>query len=130
MVGVVVLLYLVSGLMLTRTAPDEIRWILWILLATLIFPLLLVGIWLRRRLWGHPPAKGRFPGFAQRGTRLKGYVVAAIVTAISAAEQARHGMTVRRFSAKTADIFIWNFAAFAVLIATVEILEWRRKRLS
>src|ERR1700722_18445111 len=80
--------YLIFGFILTRSAPSDIRWMAWILLATFVFPFgivaLLIGRWRRKQISTVPTAtlvRGR--------PRSKIYLVLAIVTAISATEQAR-----------------------------------------
>jgi hypothetical protein len=46
--------YLVFGFTLTRSAPSDIRWMAWILLATFVFPFgfvaLLLGRWRRKQI--------------------------------------------------------------------------------
>ena len=59
--------------------------------------------------------------------RLKVYLAATAVTIISAIEQARVAALKRGFSATTGDIVFWNFTALAVLIAVLELIEWRKR---
>ena len=122
--------FLLFGLIFTRRAPTNIRWMVWIYVggfctAMLVFSLALVHS-LRRR--------GIIAGAASTTTthapskRIKIYVAALLVTIISATEQARVVAFRQRFSATTGDILFWNFVALAVLIAAVELLEWWNRR--
>jgi hypothetical protein len=52
------------------------------------------------------------------------------VTAISATEQARINLEKHLFTATAADIFFWNFGALALLIAIIELSQWRKRLLA
>lgn len=128
MVVVVTAIFLAFGFVLTRSAPSEIRRIIWIILAGLTFPLLLAGLWLRRRIWRSRAPVARSSSLVRLRTRLMAYLLAAVVTAVSTEEQARVLLAKRPSTANTMDILLWNFAGLAVLIAVLEVIEWRRRR--
>ncbi len=122
--------FLVFGFVLTRSAPGDIRWMVWILMASFVFPFgfvaLLIGRWLRRR----QISTAQTATLVDSRPRSKFYLVLAIVTAISANEQARIVRERHLFAATAADIFFWNFGALAVLIAIIELSQWRRRLLA
>ena len=119
---------LLCGFILTRGAPVEIRWMVWIYVAgfgfLFCFAALLVGRWWRRKLGGSFVSVSQTPKLVRPKNRGIVYAVAAAVTAISATEQAARHL----FAATTADIFFWNFAILAFLIGTLEFVEWRKRR--
>jgi hypothetical protein len=123
-----------AGFLLTRTAPSEIRWIVWIVTASLIFPIWLagcvVGRWVRRRDNEAPPPTTGTHRPVRVKNRIKLYLVLAIVTAVSATAQTKIFLSRHLFYATTADVFLWNFAALAVLVAIYELIEWRMQRSS
>jgi hypothetical protein len=121
--------YLVFGFILTRSEPSDIRWIAWILLATFVFPFgfvaLLLGRW-RRKQTSTAQTAVRVTSRPRSST----YLVLAIVTAISATEQARINLEKHFFAANAADIVFWNFGALALLIAITELSQWRKRLLA
>jgi hypothetical protein len=127
---VAIVSYFAVGFLFTRTAPIEIRWIVWILTATLVVPMyiagLLVGRWVRRRDLGAPSRTNANRRPVSARTRLKIYLVVAGVTAVSASEQAKAILSRRLFAATISDIFLWNFAALGVLVAIYELILWRK----
>jgi hypothetical protein len=121
--------YLVFGFILTRSAPSDIRWMAWILLATFVFPFgfvaLLMGRWRRKQI-----------STAQTAVRVTSrprsgiYLVLAIVTAISATQQIRINSEKHLLAATAADIVFWNFGALALLITIIELSHWRKRLLA
>lgn len=119
--------FLIFGFVLTRSAPGDIRWMAWILVATFVFPFgfvaLLIGRWLRR----NQVSTAQTAALVGSRRRSKMYLVLAIVTTISASEQARIMRERRLFAATAADIFLWNFGALAALIAIIELSLWHKR---
>ena len=131
---VAIVSFLGFGFLLTRTAPIEIRWIVWILAASLVFPIslagLLVGRWVRRKDTGATPSTTGTRRPVRLKTRINIYLVLIIVTAVSATEQAKAFLSRQLFNATIGDVFIWNFSALGVLVAIFELVEWRKRRSS
>jgi hypothetical protein len=104
----------------------------WSYVAGFTFPLgaaaLLVGRWRRRMLGGPQTASAKLPAPVHRNSRRVSYIAAAMVTTVSATEQARVNQAKHLFKATTGEIFFWNFATLAVLIAIVQLVEWRKGR--
>lgn len=124
-----VLCILLFGFLFTSRAPANIRWMVWIYVGGFCvvlsgFSLLLIR-YLRRSgiITGTASNASRFT----HRNRLKVYLAATAVTIISAIEQARVAALKRGFSATTGDIVFWNFTALAVLIAVLELIEWRKR---
>src|SRR5580704_1596114 len=122
--------YLLFGFILTRSAPADIRWMAWILLATFVFPFgfvaLVIGRLRRKQI-----STVQTPPLLRCRPRFKIYLGLAIVTAISVTEQARIIREKHFFAATGADIiFFWNFGALALLIAIIELSQWRKRLLA
>jgi cation transport ATPase len=124
--------FLLFGFLLTRSAPADARWIVWILAASFIFPFcflfLLVGRWLRRRF---PPAAlpaSPAPRLLAAGTRVKIYAAITGATLLFVMDEARIVRTKHLFGATTRDVFFWEFVGLAVLIALGRFFEWRKRR--
>jgi hypothetical protein len=128
MVIAVIAYFLGGGFILTRDAPNQIRGILWILLAGLIFPLLLLGILLRRTIHKENATGPIIRTNLRLRTRIVAYFVSASVTAVSAAEQVRVNLAKKLLAAAAGEIFLWNFAALVALIAICEFIAWRMRR--
>jgi hypothetical protein len=60
--------------------------------------------------------------------RLKIYLAAAAVTALSATQQTRSVTFREKFAATAGDIFFWNFVMLAILVVIVELFEWPKRR--
>lgn len=127
---ITVVLYLFTGFVLTRNASTQIRWSLWILAFILILPIsvggLIYGRWVRRRDLGLPQPTIEGRRLVPLKTRLKIYLALAVVTAISAIEQAR--VLPRYFFATADEVFFWNFVVLSALVAIFEAIQWRARR--
>jgi hypothetical protein len=78
---------------------------------------LLVGWWVRRKTAGITWA-------ARRENRLLAYLLAAVVTVPSARLQSII------LPVPFGKLLLWNVAFLAILIATAEFAEWRKRRLA
>jgi hypothetical protein len=129
--------FFVFGGLLTRRAPSELRWFVWMYVGGfyLVFGVcaLLLVRHLRRR--GHLRQRDGSPDVADASPaetsvqvhfrkRIKIYLAAGAVTAVSATEQSNSVAFRQRFAATTGEIFLWNFAAFAVVILVAELVVW------
>jgi hypothetical protein len=99
----------------------------WILLATFVFPFGFVALLIGRSLRRKQISTAQPATLVHSRPRSKIYLVLAIVTTISATEQARIIRERHLFAATAADIFFWNFGALAVLIAIIELSRWRKR---
>lgn len=120
---------LLFGSMFTNRAPANIRWMVWIYIGgfytvMLVLSLFLVQSLRRRGIIASDATAASTHGEPSR--RLKVYVAAAAVTALSAVEQARFVVFRQRLGATTSDIFLWNFVALAVLITIAELFQRRK----
>jgi len=119
--------FLMFGFILARGAPGDLRWMAWLLIASFVFPFSFLALLIGRRLRQGQLSTPQSSAPLRPRPRAKICLVLTIVTAVSAIEQARINSARHLFRATTGEIFFWNFAALAVLIAIVELSEWRKR---
>lgn len=128
MAVVAVALFLIGGFFLSRTAPREIRWFVWAFWAGFVFPFsfagLLLGRWVRRRSAARPVQPAGMAEARPAKTRLLLYIFMAAITVPADRVWAKAGKwSLSRF-------LLWDFAILVLLIAIMEFMEWRKRRLS
>jgi hypothetical protein len=113
---------------MTRGMQDaKVRLIVWTFVAVFVFPIFFVVVfltrWLRRSLTTLLPVGGA--GTAVRPkTRLLLYISIAAVTVPADRVWAKAGHW------SLSRVLLWDFAILALLIAIMEFMEWRKRRLS
>ena len=130
MVLVVTFYFFCGGLLLTRSAPDEIRWILWLLLATLVLPPLLLGLLLRRIVQSGAPYARSEVSYVRPRTRLLIYAATVLVTLIAANEEAKMFSEKKLFTLTPSQTFMLNAVILAALITVCEWIARRQRRSS
>ena len=119
--------FLVGGFALSRTAPPEIRWFVWLFVAGLVFPMFFVGWLLGRRIRQRHTKPLVPPAAAAKGhpakTRLLFYL--SIVVVMVPADR----VLAKALGISLIRLLPWDAAVFAVLIATSEVTAWRKRRL-
>ncbi|MGA2883310.1 MAG: hypothetical protein ABSG13_30560 [Bryobacteraceae bacterium] len=115
---------------MAHRAPPGVRAFAWVICAVFIIPLyavsLVLGRWLRRREGGALPAEAPPSSVAYR-SRLILYVIAVVVTIVSAERQSKVVAARHLLNLSSAEVFVVNILLLAVLIVGVEISVRRRR---
>lgn len=132
--------FLVSAEVVARRTPPEIRWFVWLYNGglSLVFGLCAVLLARHVRRRGLLRQREDGPGAAgasrpqtsgQLAKRIKLYLAAAALSALTATDLSTSGAFRRHFAVTTGEIFLWEFVTFALLVVVVELsARWKALR--